>query len=690
MPNRLATETSPYLRQHADNPVDWYPWGPDALERARRDDRPILLSVGYAACHWCHVMAHESFEDPETARLMNDNFVNIKVDREERPDVDSVYMQALQSMNGHGGWPMTVFLTPSGEPFYAGTYFPPTDSRGMPSFSRILRSVSDAYRTKRDRITQTATAMRDIYAAATTRMGPSGPLGSDLLDRAFRALVLRYDATNGGFEGAPKFPQTMSLDFLLRYAARTGSEEALDMVSASFRHMARGGIYDQIGGGFHRYAVDAVWLVPHFEKMLYDNALLARLGVHLWQATKDPDARRVAEETIDWIAREMTSPDWGFYASLDADSDGVEGQFYVWSETEIDAALGPESALFKTCYGVSPGGNFEGASILHVAEDPTTLARRAGITDASLAALRARSRDILQLVRARRVHPARDEKVLAAWNGLMLRAVAAAARAFERADYAELAVANARFLRDALVRPGGRVMRTHTNGVTSIAGYLEDHAALALGFLATYELTADRAWVDLAREIAGAIDEWFWDDATAAVFDTARDALPLITRPRDVTDNAVPSGTSLTIELYLYLAELLDDATMRRRAVGLLESLAEPMARHPAAFGHALGAADMAINGAVAIALSGELNDARSRALDAVIARHYVPSLVLARGTAATAPGIALLADRTPLGGAPTAYVCRHSICDAPTIDPDRLDAQLDDAARRPSPASHV
>jgi uncharacterized protein YyaL (SSP411 family) len=682
MPNRLAAETSPYLRQHAENPVDWYPWGREALERAREEDRPILLSVGYAACHWCHVMAHESFEDPEIARVMNELFVNIKVDREERPDVDSIYMQAVQSMTGHGGWPMTVFLTPAGEPFYAGTYFPPADHQGMPAFVRILRSVSDAYHTKRDRVTQTAAAMRDIYAAASTPMPPSGTLGPGTLDRAYRGLAERFDSAHGGFEGAPKFPQTMSLDFLLRYAARTSSAPALAMVMESFRHMARGGIYDQVGGGFHRYAVDAIWLVPHFEKMLYDNALLASLGVHLWQATADPEVRRVTDETIAWVAREMTSPEGGFYASLDADSEGAEGKFYVWTERELDAALGPESAAIKTYYGVTPDGNFEGTNILHVPGDAAVLARRAGISETALSAARDRARGILGALRERRVRPGRDEKILAAWNGLMLRAVSGAARAFGSPAHRTLALANAEFLRRTLVRPGGRVMRTHTAGVTKIGGYLEDHASVALGFLGTYEMTADRAWLGLAREIATAIGEWFWDDASGTLYDTARDADPLITRPRDLPDNAVPSGTSLTIDLYLHLAELLDDATLRQRALGVLEALAEPMARHPAAFGYALGAADMAINGAVAVALVGEPASAGYRLLDAVVGQHYVPSLVLAGGPPGESAGLALLDGRPEVNGAATAYVCHHYMCEAPQTDPAGLAAQISGAVR--------
>jgi hypothetical protein len=560
----------------------------------------------------------------------------------------------------------------------------------MPSFARILRSVSEAYHTKRDRVTQTAAAMRDIYAAASAPMPPSGTLGPATLDRAYRGLAERFDHEHGGFDGAPKFPQTMSLDFLLRYATRTNSAPALAMVEASFRHMARGGIYDQVGGGFHRYAVDAVWLVPHFEKMLYDNALLTRLGAHLWQATRDPEVRRVTEETITWVAREMTSPDGGFYASLDADSEGVEGRFYVWSEREIDAALGPESAAIKTYYGITPAGNFEGANILHVDGEPAVLAQRAGISEPALRATHDRARGVLASVRESRVRPGRDDKILAAWNGLMLRGLTTAARAFGRAEHRALALANAEFLRRTMVRAGGRVMRTHTAGVTKIAGYLEDHASVALGFLGTYEMTADRTWLGAAREIAAAIGEWFWDDASRTLFDTARDADPLVTRPRDLPDNAVPSGTSLTIDLYLHLAELLDDAILRQRALGILETLAEPMVRHPAAFGHALGAADMAVNGAVAVALAGEPADAGYRALDAVVAGHYVPSLVLAGGPPGRSAGIALLEGRPEVNGAATAYVCHHYMCDAPQTDPAPLASQLATAVRAPHATSYA
>ncbi|HEY5021508.1 MAG TPA: thioredoxin domain-containing protein, partial [Gemmatimonadaceae bacterium] len=592
MPNRLAKETSPYLLQHAANPVDWYPWGSEALERAKREDKPILLSIGYAACHWCHVMAHESFEDEETARVMNEKFVNIKVDREERPDIDGIYMQAIQAMTGHGGWPMTMFLMPDGNPFFGGTYYPPDDRHGLPSFRKVLESVSDAFEKRRPQVAETAQQLKEVYETNRVRVQSGGTLAPQMLEIAYRSLLQKYDERHGGFASAPKFPSTMILDFLLRYWKRTGTPHALEMVTNSFRKMARGGIYDQVGGGFARYAVDAAWLVPHFEKMLYDNALLARLGAHLWQATKDEEVRRVTIETVEWVAREMTSPEGGFYSSLDADSEGHEGKFYVWSENELDSLLGADSRVFKSYYGVTREGNFEGKSILFVQGDHRVAATRAGVDEEMLDAVLARARRILYDARAKRVWPTRDEKILASWNGLMLRGVATAARVFDRKDFRELAIRNAEFLWREMVRKG-RVMRSHKEGVTRISGFLEDHAAVALGFLAVYDITFDQRWVERAEEITSAVIEWFWDDSVGAFFDTARDAEQLIARPRDITDNAIPAGTSLVVELLLHLSELEHDTEHRRRAVFTLESLAEPMTRYPTAFGHLLGCADM-------------------------------------------------------------------------------------------------
>ena len=682
MPNRLANETSPYLLQHADNPVDWYPWGPEALENARREDKPILLSIGYAACHWCHVMAHESFEDAATARVMNESFVNIKVDREERPDIDGIYMQAVQAMTGHGGWPMTMFLMPDGRPFYGGTYFPPEDRPGLPAFKTILRSVSDGYARKREALENSAgQLLTQIYQSdlVTARGGASPTLQS--LELAYRSLAQRYDIRHGGFGGAPKFPATMVMDFLLRYWKRTGTAYALEMVLDSFRKMARGGIYDQLGGGFARYSVDAIWLVPHFEKMLYDNALLVRLGAHLWQATRDEEVERVTIETVEWLEREMTSPAGGFYSSLDADSEGHEGKFYVWSEAEIDSLLGEDAAVFKRYYGVTRGGNFEGTNILFVAGDPSAAAARSGLSRPELDTALTRAKKVLYEARAARVWPGRDEKILASWNGLMLRGVATAARVFRHDRFRALALGNAEFLRREMVK-NGRVMRSHKEGVTRISGFLEDHAAVALGFLAVYELTHDQRWVDDARTIANAMIHWFWDEEKGFFFDTARDAEQLITRPRDPTDNATPSGTSLAVELLLHLAELQHDSDLRRRAAFALETLAGASAKYPSAFGHLLGSVDMELNGAIQIALVGRSEDAAFLALERVVAEQYVPSMVLAGGEPGAEGSVKLLEGRTLRDGKATAYVCRAYTCDAPVTDPSELAIQLDGAPR--------
>ena len=681
MPNRLANETSPYLLQHAENPVDWYAWGPDALDRAKREDKPILLSIGYAACHWCHVMAHESFEDEDTARIMNEGFVNIKVDREERPDLDGIYMQAVQAMSGHGGWPMTLFLLPDGSPFYGGTYFPPEDKHGLPSFRRVLQTIADAYTKRRDGITQTAEQLKQIYQTSLAGARSTGRLSPQILEIAYRLLAQSYDVENGGFGTAPKFPPTMALDFLLRHWKRTGNPHALEIVASSFRKMARGGIYDQIGGGFARYAVDARWLVPHFEKMLYDNALLTRLGAHLWQSTNDDEVKRVTTETVEWVAREMTSPEGGFYSSLDADSEGHEGRFYVWSEEEIDSLLGADAGAFKSYYGVTPGGNFEGKNILFVPADRTTVTARSRVDEELLDAILVRARRVLYETRAKRVWPGRDEKILASWNGLMLRGVATAARVLARSDFRDLAIENAEFLSREMVR-SGRVMRSHKEGVTRISGFLEDHAAVALGFLAVYELTFDERWVDRAREIADAMIEWFWDEQVGTFFDTARDAERLITRPRDVTDNATPSGTSAAVDLLLHLSELQQNSEYHRRAVVTLEALADAITRYPSAFGNLLGSADLEINGAIEVALLGDTKNAAFKALERAVAERYVPSLVLAGGKEGKASRVKLLEGRPTVEGKPTAYVCRSYTCDEPVTDAVALSGQLEIAPK--------
>ena len=679
MANRLANETSPYLLQHAHNPVDWYAWGSEAFNRARGEDKPVLLSVGYSACHWCHVMERESFEDETTARVMNELFVNVKVDREERPDVDAIYMQAVQAMNGHGGWPMTVFLTPQLEPFWGGTYFPPVDRPGMPSFQRVLHAVADAYRSRRDDVERVARSMREMYAASMGQARRTGALSDDLLRRAARGLLSQYDRELGGFGDAPKFPQAMAMEFLLQQWARANDEAALDAVTRTFLQMARGGIYDQLGGGFARYSVDAEWLVPHFEKMLYDNALLLRVGVHLVQAAPAPEADEIAavcRGILGWLRREMTSPEGGFYSALDADSEGHEGKFYVWSEEELRKLLGEDADAVLPYWSVSAHGNFEGANILHV---------RAGVRRPNADVLE-RARATVFAAREQRVRPARDDKVLASWNGLMLRAVCEAARILDDADARALALSNAEFLRSRMMRDG-RIMRSHKDGVSRITGFLEDYAAAGLGMLAAYELTFDASFVQHARVLSRGMVEWFWDDKTGAFFDTPHDQQELLTRPRDITDNATPSGTSLAVELLLRLGDLTADADMVRRARAVLETLAEPMARYPLAFGHALTAADMAVYGAVQLALAGDPAAPDFRALARTASDVFVPSLIMAGGVAGTAgaAGIALLTDRPMRDRNATAYVCRGYSCDAPTTDARELWEQLNRARRSAS-----
>jgi uncharacterized protein YyaL (SSP411 family) len=677
MPNRLATETSPYLLQHAGNPVDWYPWSPEALERAKAENKPILLSIGYAACHWCHVMAHESFEDDATAALMNERFVNIKVDREERPDIDSIYMQAVQAMTGHGGWPMTVFLMPDGAPFYGGTYYPREDRHGIPSFKRILAAVSEAYRAKPAEVAATVEALRDLYVVTQPVAGE--PISATLLDDAYRFMSRAYDEEYGGFGGAPKFPQTMSLEFLLTHWARRGIENALSIVEQSFLRMARGGIYDQVGGGFARYAVDRVWLVPHFEKMLYDNALLIRLGAHLWQATKNPEVKRVVGETIQWVAREMRSPEGGFYSSLDADSEGHEGKFYVWDAAELDEILGPEAPLARAYWGVTPAGNFEGKNILSVAAvDHRALARRFSIEVEQLELIVEHAKAKLYEVRSKRVWPGRDDKILASWNGLMVRALAEAARAFGDDEYAALATDGATFLFERLVQDG-RVLRSYSGGRARIAGYLEDHAAVGLAALAVYELTFDDHWLVRARDLGASMTRWFWDDAEGVFFDTSSDHETLITRPRDVYDNATPSGTSLAVELLSRLADLFDDEDARDRAAKVANSLAPAVARYPLAFGHMLGCVDMLVNGAVELAIVGDPKSVEFQAMAMTAAARYAPSLVVAGGPESGARlEIALLSGRTTIGGKAAAYLCRNRVCELPVTSLDALQGEFD------------
>ncbi len=684
MPNRLARETSPYLLQHAENPVEWYPWGVEAFARARAEDRPILLSVGYSACHWCHVMEHESFEDPEIARLMNELFVSIKVDREERPDVDQIYMQAVQAMTGHGGWPMTVFLTPEGVPFYGGTYFPPQDRHGLPAFPRVLQAVAEVYRHRRGDVHETGQRLiEQLQQGGRLRPGLE-LLTAEILHRAFRGLEEEFDRQHGGLGRAPKFPQPMALEFLLRYWRRSGDAGALDMVRLTLTRMARGGIYDQLGGGFHRYSVDDHWLVPHFEKMLYDNAQLAGLYLRAWLATGDAECRRVAEETLDYVLREMTHPAGGFYSTQDADSEGEEGKFFLWTPEEIRAVLGSgvEADVALRYWGLEAGANFEGRNILHVPKEPGEVAASLGMSEETLRETLARARAALYEARERRVHPGRDEKVLAGWNGMMLRAFAEAARVLDRRDYEQAAVGNAEFLLAAL-RVDGRLLRTWKDGQAKLLGYLEDYAMLADGLVALYEATFEPRWLDEARRLGGEMLRLFWDAEVGGFFDTGTDHEALIVRPRNLFDSAVPCGTSVAADLLLRLALLTGEASYERPAVEALRPLAELMASHPSGFGRFLSAFDFHLGPVAEVALlwPGGSDSGALRPLLREVFGRYLPNRVVAGapvdGTSAGAE-LPLLAGKTAVNGRPTAYLCERYACQAPTTDPAELARQLD------------
>ncbi|MBA2535119.1 MAG: thioredoxin domain-containing protein [Rubrobacter sp.] len=681
MANRLANETSPYLLQHKDNPVDWYPWGEEALLRAREEDKPVLLSVGYSACHWCHVMERESFEDDETARMMNEHFVNIKVDREERPDIDSIYMAAVQAITRHGGWPMTVFLTPDGAPFYGGTYYPPVPSRGMPSFQQLLLSIVDAYENRREEVLKNADAVREYLRASTAALMPEAEgVGTELLDSAAEALLAQLDGRYGGFGGAPKFPQAMNLEVLLRHHSRTGDRSALAGVELTCRRMANGGIYDHLGGGFARYSVDAYWLVPHFEKMLYDNALLSRLYLETYQATGDVFYRRIAEETLDYVLRDMTSEEGGFYSAEDADSEGVEGKFYIWTPDELEAALDPDEASLAAHYwDVTEQGNFEGRSILRVPHPPEAVADEFGLSGEELWERIVRIRDKLFAVREGRVRPGRDEKILAAWNGLMLRSFALAARVTGREDYLEAAVKNATFILEKL-KEDGRIRRSYKDGRARFNGYLEDYAMVADGLVALYEATFETRWLVEADDLMDAVTELFWDEEKRAFYDTPTDHEELVTRPRDVYDGATPSGTSVATEVLLELALLLDRGDYRKRAEDVLEELAGGMEKVPGGFGRLLCALDFSASEPREVAVVGDPEAPDTRTLLSTVYSRYLPNKVVAGLSPDDdeAGGlIPLLAQRTAREGKATAYVCVHYACQTPTTDPAELARQL-------------
>jgi uncharacterized protein YyaL (SSP411 family) len=675
MANRLANATSPYLLQHAHNPVNWNEWGPEALEEARRRDVPVLLSIGYAACHWCHVMERESFEDAETARLMNEWFVPIKVDREERPDLDAIYMDAVQTMTGRGGWPMTVLLTPDGRPFYGGTYFPPEDRHGLPGFRRVLGAIHEAWESKREELLQQAGALVEhIGRGATAPASPEDPDAS-VLSRALEGLRGVYDAEWGGHGAAPKFPQPMTIEFLLRMHAR-GAPGAGDMARRTLDKMARGGIFDHVGGGFHRYAVDRIWLVPHFEKMLYDNGQLLRLYTRAWLATGSELYRRTALATADYLVREMRHPGGGFFSSQDADSEGVEGKYYVWPFEELVRAAGPDATLATALFAATPGGNWEGANVLWRPRDDGVVAVELGTKVPELLEAAERVRSRLAEARSARVPPATDDKVLASWNGLAISGLAEAGRSFARPDLVEAAAAGARFVLSELRDGSGRLQRSWREGRTSGAAYLDDHALMAGACLDLYETTFDETWFAEAERLVAETRRLFAGDA-GGFFDTGADAERLVLRPRDVFDNAVPSGNAAAAEALLRLAAFTGDAALEDEAAVILRALAPAAAQAPTGLGHLLGALDLWLARPKEIAISADPSSEGARAMAEVVWSRYLPNRVLAVG-AGEGTRVPLLRDRPQRDGVATAYVCERFVCAAPVTEPDALARQLE------------
>jgi uncharacterized protein YyaL (SSP411 family) len=651
MPNRLANETSPYLLQHKDNPVDWHPWGEEALARAREEDRPILLSIGYSACHWCHVMERESFEEEQTARLMNELFVCIKLDREERPDLDSIYMEACQAMTGSGGWPLNAFLTPEQVPFYAGTYFPPEPRMGMPSWRQVLEAVAHAWQEKRDEIRAGGSRIAERLRGGALLQPSSEPLQAAALDAAVEGLRSGYDAANGGFGSAPKFPPASALEFLLRRGE-------VEMTSHTLRAMASGGMYDQVGGGFSRYSVDPYWLVPHFEKMLYDNALLARVYLHGWQVTGDELFRTVTEETLDWALREMRAPEGAFFSALDADSEGVEGKFYVWTVEEMRAALADETDADEAIawFGATDRGNFEGRNI------PV---RGPGMPD-HLGEWRRRLYD----VRAKRVWPGLDDKRLTSWNALMVTALAEVGAVLERRDYIEAAQGCAEFVLGSLRDRDGRLLRTWKDGEARLNAYLEDHAYLLEALLTLYESTFEPRWFAEARALADTMIERFADDENGGFFETSSDHEQLLARRKDLEDHPIPSGNASAAYGLLRLAALTGEHSYESRAVSVLRLLHELAPKHPQAFGHLLQALDFHLAPVKEVALVGE----DLHPLERVVRGEFRPHLVVAGGPP---DGVPLLQDRPPVDGRAAAYVCERFACKAPVTEPGELERLL-------------
>ena len=669
--NRLIHETSPYLLQHAHNPVAWFPWGEEAFEKAVAEDKPIFLSVGYAACHWCHVMAHECFEDEEIAQIMNAHFVNVKVDREERPDVDEIYMNAVQVMTGSGGWPMSVFLTPQGVPFYGGTYFPPQSRHNIPGFPHVLESVARHYREKGENVADVANRLYEHLRAMAHIDALADGLSEADFDGAFQKIRANFDFQNGGFGTQPKFPNSMNLDVFLRTYLRTGNEEALAMVTLTLEKMARGGIYDQLGGGFHRYSVDSRWLVPHFEKMLYDNALLARLYTQTYQVTKQPLFARIVRSILDYTRREMTSPEGGFYSTQDADSEGEEGKFFVWTPQEVMDLLGEEDgAAFCRYFDVTARGNFEGKNILNIPQayevDEDAMARGCAI---------------LFEAREKRVKPGRDEKIQVSWNGLMISAFAQAYRVFGDPVYLKGASEAARFILENMRTDRGLLLHTYTDGRARFNAYQDDYACLIVGLIDLYESSFEPSYLVAARDFMEVMIDQFWDREGGGFFYTGRDHEALIVRSKNPFDNATPSGNSMGAMALLRLGTLLEREEWRDMAARILHLFGRHIQEVPSGFGNMICALDLYLQGSVEVAVLGDRDSADTVALLDVVNKTWRPNVVLCGGSDPVSDAIPLLKNRGMIDGRATAYVCRNFVCSEPVTDAEALEKLLDESS---------
>ena len=680
--NRLIHATSPYLKQHAHNPVDWYPWGPEALERARREDKPIFLSIGYSTCHWCHVMAHESFENENIAALMNEHFINIKVDREERPDLDETYMTAVQLMTGRGGWPMSVFLSPDLKPFYAGTYFPPEDRSGMPGFPRLLQALSQAYQEKRDTVVKMGQEVESRLKMLAELPGTGQEFTDGELAQAAGRLKQDFDKVHGGFGGAPKFPRALELGFLLTQYRRAGDQEALDLVNLSLEKMARGGIYDQVGGGFHRYSVDGAWVVPHFEKMLYDNALLVPLYLAHFQITGSPLSRRIAQETLDFVLRELGAPQGGFYSAWDADSEGEEGKFYVWTMKEVEEILQSEASLAIAAFGVTPAGNFEGKNIFTLPLTQEELASRFDLTPEEVDSSLQEIKDRLFQVRESRIKPHRDEKIITAWNGLMLSALALGAQVLGDKTYHQAAAQAARFILKEM-RQNGQLMRIWSEGQASVPGFLDDYAGLANACLDLYETDFNPAWLEAAQLLAAKMNELFLDEADGTYFYVARDQEATLVRSKSVHDQSVPAGNSLAARVFWRLWRFTEKEAYQERSQAILRRFQTQISENPWGFSHYLTVAGLSLLPLLDLSLVGDPGHPQTKKLLAEIYRRFLPERRLVLKNPADAARVEKLVpavrDYDPEGSEPMAYLCQHFTCQPPTGDPEELAAKLEE-----------